>query len=204
MKSLLFFGVFLSISVFLLQAQKDKFKSVDEVKGLQVGVVAPLFTSVDQDKKFFNLEKTLKKGPVVLVFYRGHWCPVCNRHLEKLQDSLHLIISKGASLVAISPEKPEYGKIMKNKTKVKFSLLYDEGYKIADAYDVNFLPDRTTLFFYNAGLGSKFKDSRTDDSDRLPIPATYIIDRNGIIVWRHFNPNYKKRATVQEILNNIP
>ncbi|NCQ10814.1 MAG: redoxin domain-containing protein, partial [Bacteroidetes bacterium] len=90
------------------------------------------------------------------------------------------------------------------KTHASFSLLYDEGYKISDLFDVTFKPDTMTTIMYNTLLGANLKKANTDDSQRLPIPATFIIGTDGKIVWRHFDPNYKNRSTTKQIIENIP
>ena len=186
------------------QTYSQNNRTADEARGLQSGTKAPVFAARDAENSVFKLSDALKKGPVVLIFYRGHWCPVCNKHLAQIQDSLSMITEKGATLVAVSPEKPEYSNKMVEKTGAEFRLLYDEGYKIADAYDVTFTPRNRTLVMYNTMLGANLKEAHSDDSQRLPIPVTYIIDQDGVIAWRHFNPDYKERAAVKDILENIP
>lgn len=181
----------------------QEYRSAKEAEGLQVGTSAPVFNALDADNTLFSLEKTLINGPVVLIFYRGFWCPVCNKHLGEIQDSLSLIEERGARVIAISPEKPEYLGQMAGKTGAEFTLLYDEGYRIADAYDVTFKPSATTLFTYNTLLGAKLKETHSDDSQRLPIPATYIINTDGKITWRQFDPDYKKRSTVADIMQAL-
>jgi peroxiredoxin len=180
------------------------YKSLEEAEGITVGMNAPLFSAIDADSNLFSLEKAIEKGPVVLIFYRGFWCPVCNQHLGSIQDSLRLIEEKGARVIAVSPEKPEYLDKMAEKTGAQFTLLYDEGYRIADAYDVTFKPGAATLFTYNTFLGANLKETHSDDSQRLPIPATYIVGMDGKIAWWQFDPDYKKRSTVKEILENLP
>ena len=178
-------------------------KSVNDVKGLAVGEIAPLFKAIDTDSTIFSLKEAIQKSPVVIIFYRGFWCPVCNNHLASIQDSLKMIEEAGVKVIAISPEKPEYLDRMAEKTGAEFTLLYDEDYKIAGAYDVNFMPSGTQLFTYNVILRGHLKDTHSDKSQRLPIPATYIINQDGMIAWRQFDPNYKKRSSVEEILNAL-
>ncbi len=178
-------------------------RNINHAYGLPVGADAPLFTALDANSNAFNLEKTLQQKPVVLIFYRGFWCPVCNKHLGSIQDSLSMIEAAGAKVIAISPEKPDYLDKMAQKTGARFTLLYDEGYLIADAYDVTFKPTSAQLFTYNVVLGAKLKKTHSDQSQRLPIPATFIINREGKISWRQFNPDYKKRASVKEIINAL-
>lgn len=183
---------------------QTNYKKVNEAKGLQIGEIVSDFSALDLHDNTFTLSEALKNGPVVVIFYRGQWCPVCNKHLSTLQDSLQLIYDKGATVIAISPEKSEFLKRTAEKTHASFSLLYDEGYKISDLFDVTFKPDSLTTVMYNTLLGANLKKANTDDSQRLPIPATFIIGTDGKIVWRHFDPDYKKRSKVIDIIDNIP
>ncbi len=178
-------------------------KKVADAHGLVVGENAPMFTAIDADSTIFALANAIKDGPIVLIFYRGFWCPVCNKHLGAIQDSLKMIEEAGAKVIAISPEKPEYLDKMATKTNAEFTLLYDEEYKIAEAYDVDFNPSSMQLFTYNVILGGKLKSTHSDDSQRLPIPATYIVNKEGKIIWRQFDHNYKKRSSVKDILTAL-
>ncbi len=182
----------------------QQYRSAKEAKGLAVGEKAPRFEALDQNNNPFKLEQALKNGPVVMIFYRGHWCPVCNKHLGRVQDSLQSIYDRGASVIAVSPEKVELLSKTAGKTEAEFILLHDEGYAIADAYDVTFMPDSMTRLMYNTMLGANLKSAHDDESQRLPIPATYIIGTEGTILWRHFDPDYKKRSTVQDIVKHLP
>lgn len=184
-----------------LMSQENR--SVNDAHGLQVGAMAPKFSAMDADSNTFYLDSALKKGPVVLIFYRGYWCPVCNKHLGQLQDSLSLIRKTGARVIAISPEKPEYLHKMAKKTGARFTLLYDDGYKIANAFDVTFKPTKAELFTYNVVLGAKLKKTHSDKSQRLPIPATFIISQKGVIIWRQFDPDYHNRSSVKDIIKAL-
>lgn len=186
-----------------LSAQK-KYKRLEEANGLEVGAHIKNFTARDAEGKRFSLREALQNGPLVLMFYRGQWCPVCNRHLSQMQDSLGLLTAAGATFIAVSPEKPEYAQQTAEKTGATFRLLYDEGYAIADLFDVTFLPPKATRVLYNTAVGAHLKEAHSDDSERLPIPATFIIDQKGTIVWRQFDPNYKVRASMRDILTHLP
>ncbi|MDF1576256.1 MAG: peroxiredoxin-like family protein [Bacteroidales bacterium] len=173
----------------MVQIKSQETRGAEEAKGLKVGMQAPDFRAMDAAGKEFQLSSLLKGNPVVMIFYRGHWCPVCNKHLGMIQDSLQLITDKGATVVAVSPQKPEFLNKMAGKTGATFSLLYDKGYTISDAYDVTFTPEKKERIVYNTVLNAKLKKSQSDNSQRLPIPATYIIGRDGVIVWRQFDPD---------------
>ena len=175
-------------------------KSVNDAKGLSVGFEAPMFVAKDAHNNEFSLSESLKNGPVVIIFYRGNWCPVCTKHLSKIQDSLNLITKTGATIVAVSPEKSTNMEKMKEKTGARFSLLYDDGYKISKAFDVNFDPSKGETRKYNMFLGANLKEANSNESPQLPIPATYVINKDGIISWRHFDPNYKNQASVKDII----
>ena len=179
-------------------------KTEQEVKGLQVGQKVESFSAIAFGDSTYQLSNALENGPVVLIFIRGQWCPICNKHLSKIQDSLQLIYDKGATVVVISPEKPEYLEKTIKKTKGEFTLLYDEGRKIAQQFDVAFLPDESTRKKYNTFLNADLSNAHSDDTEQLVIPATFIINQQGEIVWRQFDANYKNRSSVNDILENIP
>lgn len=171
-------------------------------EGLFLNSKAPDFKAKDQNGKEIRLKDLLKKGKVVLVFYRGEWCPYCNKNLQKLEDSLQLIVDKGATLVAVSPEKPESIAKTIEKTKAEYSILYDENLKIMKAYEVEFeIPENTLKRYRNAGI--KIDEINGKNGNYLPVPATYIIDKEATITYRFFNQDYKKRPSVKEILDHL-
>ncbi|MEO7982770.1 MAG: peroxiredoxin-like family protein [Bacteroidota bacterium] len=171
-------------------------------EGLFIASKAPDFKGKDQNGKEIRLKDLVKQGKVVLVFYRGYWCPYCNRELSRLQDSLQLIIDKGATLVAVSPEKPENISKTIEKTKASYSILYDEGLKIMKAYDVEYEMEENTVTRYrNSGID--IEKNNGDNGKYLPVPAIYIIDKESTVIYRFFEPDYKKRPSVQEILKNL-
>lgn len=189
------------LAIFLLAG--FNFVSAQEApEGLFIASKAPDFKAKDQSGNEIRLKDLLKKGKVVLVFYRGQWCPYCNRELSRLQDSLQLINDKGATLIAISPEKPENISKTIEKTKATYSILYDQGLKIMKAYDVEFeVPENTITRYRNAGLD--IEKNNGDNGKYLPVPAIYIIDKESTITYRFFEPDYKKRPSVLELLNNL-
>ena len=197
-----------SISLFMLilglNLQAQEFPAVEDVNGIGIGSMVQNFSALAQDGQSFDLKEALKEGPVVVVFYRGQWCPYCNRHLSALEENLQAITSKGAQLVAISPENQEMLMKSAEKTGASFRLLTDNGFKIAEAFDLAFLPSSGTRFKYNTILGADLAEAQSDDSERLPVPATYIIGQDGKVVWRHFDRDYSQRASPEEILANLP
>ncbi|HTD39396.1 MAG TPA: peroxiredoxin family protein, partial [Mucilaginibacter sp.] len=114
--------------------------------GLKNGATAPEFNAKDNAGKTIDLKALLKSHKaVVLFFYRGQWCPYCNKQIKELQDSLQLLTSKGAYVVGVTPEtRDNIGKTV-DKTHASFSIIEDKGYTIMKAYDVNYTVNDETL-----------------------------------------------------------
>jgi peroxiredoxin len=176
---------------------------VEEVNGIIVRDTVLDFTAIDKDSIRYSLAADLEEGPVVVIFIRGEWCGYCNRHLSNLQDSLSQITAKGARVVIVSPEKPEHLYTTVSKTDIEATLLYDSGYVIMNQFDVLWAPKDKDLAKYQKYFGEAMKQSHSDDSQRLPVPATYIVGTDGVIRWRHFDRDYSKRSTVEDILENL-
>ena len=177
-------------------------KAQEKPLGLALNDIAPNFTAKDQYGKTVNLKALLNKGPVVLLFYRGQWCPYCNKQLNELQDSLTYVTSKGATVVAVTPEQAENISKTIEKTKASYSILFDEGLNIMKNYKVAFQIDAVTIEKYKE-YGIDFNEANGTNGANLPIPAVYIINKQGQISYRHFNPDYRKRPSVKEIAKNL-
>jgi peroxiredoxin len=177
-------------------------KAQEYPKGLKVNDTAPQFSAKDQMGSKVSLSEKLKHGPVVLLFYRGQWCPYCNRQLKGLEDSLSLITAKGATVIAVTPEKPENIDKTVKKTKATYSILFDEGLKIMKNYDVAYTVEGTLLDKYRS-YGIDFGQANGSNGAHLPVPAVFIVGKNGKISYRYFNIDYTKRVSVAEILANL-
>ena len=171
-------------------------------EGLFIASKAPDFHAKDQNGLDVRLKDLLKKGKVVLVFYRGQWCPFCNKELSRFADSINLIRDKGATLIAVTPETPENVLKTVDKTKANFSILSDEGLKIMKAYDVAFeVPENTITRYRNTGINI---DSANGKNGKfLPVPAVFVIDKESTVTYRFFEPDYKKRPWVADILKSL-
>jgi peroxiredoxin len=180
------------------------FAQTDATKptGLKVGDDAPDFTAKNQSGKEVQLKKLLKKGDVVVLFYRGQWCPYCNKQLSKVNDSLAMITAKGATVLAITPEVEENIAKTVTKTKASFDILEDKGLAIMKDYKVSFAVDEKTIEKYK-GYGIDFDKANGANGANLPVPATYIISKEGKIKYVFFNTDYSKRASVKDILENL-
>jgi len=166
---------------------------------LKIGSMAPEFSAQDQHGNTITLKESLKSGPVVLVFYRGAWCPYCNLHMSALADSIDLFKPYNATVVAITPENFEEIKKMEEKTGLNFSVIWDKEHKIMDAYKVTWhLGGLKRVFKFFQGVSIQ---KRTGNKDRaLPVPATYIINQDGKIIGAHFDNDHHARMPVGSML----
>ena len=188
--------VFLLLTAFLLRAQESP-------EGLFINSKAPNFKAKDQSGNEVELKALLKKGKVVLVFYRGQWSQYCTIYLKRLEDSLQSIKDKGATLIAVTPELPENIAKTIEKTNAQFPILHDENLKIMKAYDVEFeVPEDILTRYRNSGIKVDENNGKKN-GNYLPVPAVYIIDKDSNIAYRYFQQDYKKRPSIQEILKNL-
>lgn len=178
-------------------------KAENETRGLAIGAEAPQIQLVNQDSLPFNSAEALKTGPLLVVFYRGQWCPYCNKHLSAINDSLELLKAKGVTVVAISPEQPAYLRTMVEKTGGGFTFLYDADYATAQTFDVLFDPGTEIKKRYNQRAKANMAAAHNDSRELLPIPASFLINQQGEVIWRHFEHDYKKRSSVADILNAL-
>ncbi|MDP9079811.1 MAG: AhpC/TSA family protein [Bacteroidota bacterium] len=167
--------------------------------GLKTGAQAPEFTAKDNSGKVLDLRALLKQHKsVVLFFYRGQWCPYCNKHIQQLQDSLQLLTSKDAYVVGVTPETGDNINKTVEKTHASFSIVQDVGYKIMKAYDVKYTVD-ANLYSKLKGYGIDLEKNNGNTDHVLPVPATYVINSSGKIVFVQFGKDYTKRASISSI-----
>jgi peroxiredoxin len=169
------------------------------VPGLPVGATAPMFSLPDAHGTPVALADRLADGPVVLSFYRGAWCPICNIELRALQAQLDAIRDRGASLVAVSPQAPDESLSFAEKLDLGFDVLSDLDQSVADSFRIRFrLSDDLIAMYEEWGL--LLPEQNADGTWDLPVPATYVIDRAGIISARHVDADYRQRMEPVAIL----
>jgi peroxiredoxin len=195
MKKALFFTL-LAIASFATFAQ-------DKPEGLFINSKAPEFKAKDQNGTEVTLKDLRKKGPIVLVFYRGNWCPYCNRELKRFQDSLQLITDKGAQVVAITPEAGEGIAKTVEKTGATFPILFDSEVKIARSYQVAYDVDDKTATRYKSFGNDLLLINQQKGKAVLPVPAVYIINKEGSVIYRFFESDYRRRPSVKDILAQL-
>ena len=158
----------------------------------KVGDEAPNFNLKNAVGETIELKDYLAKGPVVLTWYRGGWCPYCNLALHSLQEELPNFKAEGATLIALSPELPDESITTTEKHSLEFEVLSDLGNVVAREYGVVYKLEDELAKKYNQKFD--LNNHNGDTSNELPIAATYIINTDGKIVYAFLNTDYKKRA----------
>ncbi len=171
-------------------------------KSLKVGDRVPAFTLPNVQGRSISSEQFLKNGPLVISFYRGSWCPYCNLELMALQRSYPQIKNIGAQLVAISPEKPEKAEVSVGKHGLSFEVLSDAGNKVARQFGLVFTLDKTLQPLY-LKAGNDLPAYNGDESWEIPLPVTYVVDRDGTIAHAFVDPDYTKRLDPLEIIKAV-
>lgn len=168
--------------------------------GLAVADQAPEFSLPDATGRAVSLRERLSAGPVVLVFYRGEWCPYCNTFLRALQAALPDIASRGASLIAVSPQSPDHSLSITEKAELAFDVLSDVDQAVIRAYKLQFtLPADLQDVHLNV-FQNDLRDHNADRSWQLPVPATFVIDRDRVVRAAHVSADYRTRMEPSDIL----
>jgi peroxiredoxin len=165
----------------------------------KVGDIAPSFTLSDPEGHPVSSAELLARGPLVLTFYRGVWCPLCNMELAALQAALPDIKARGANLVAISPQTQLNSRKSVRQNNLTFPILSDVNGEIAAAFGLRFaLPDYLVDLY--KGLKNDLPSFNGDPSWTLPMPARYVLGSNGVIAYAEVNPDYTQRPDPSELL----
>ena len=157
---------------------------------LNVGQPSPGFTLPDAFGNEVSLKTLLSQGPVVISFYRGEWCPYCNIELRGLQEALPKMRELGASLIAISPEKPDHGIVATENNKLTFPVLSDFGNKVARQFGIVFQVGQELREFSKNVFKNDITLRNGEQSHELPAPATYVLDAKGVIHFAHVDVDY--------------
>ncbi|MGH9537959.1 MAG: peroxiredoxin-like family protein [Terriglobales bacterium] len=166
---------------------------------LAVGAKAPAFELSDQAGKAISSADLLSKGPLVISFFRGRWCPFCVGQLEAMNLILPQIEHAGAALLAISPQTVQQSFFMVDQHKLGFPLLSDAGNQVARQFGLVYrVPDEQQAIYRRAFINLPFANG--DDSWELPIPATFILDGDGTVLYASANEDYTERPEPGEII----
>lgn len=169
---------------------------------VKVGEVLPGFTLTNAEGVTVSLAEQLAKGPVVVVFYRGSWCPYCVKALDSVEESVADINKLGATVLAISPQKAQQSVDLRKKLGLSYELLTDQDNQLAVRLGLMFTLDAETIEKYRK-YGIDVGVSNGTEAWQLPIPATYVIDRTGTIRYAWTDADYTKRAPVKKVMQAL-
>lgn len=168
-------------------------------RAVKAGDLAPSFRLPNSLGRMVRSVDLLAAGPLVLAFYRGTWCSYCKLDLEALEAGHADIRSLGASLVVISQQTPKYNRLAQNALGIGIPMLSDRGGILAELFGIRFaLPAELRPVF--AELNVDLAALNGEASWTLPMPARYVIDRSGLIVYSEVNPDYSQRPEPSELL----
>lgn len=184
-------------------------KSVDDLKTknmedrcIQPGEKMPEFILPNATGKMIHSNDILKKGKMILAFYRGSWCPYCNLELKFLQDNLSHIKDKNAVLIAVSPQTPDHSLSMAKKNKLGFEVLSDQNNDFAKKLGIVFqLQDFVLPYYHN--LGINLSEFNNNDDNLLPVPAVFVVDQDRRIIFKYLDVNYMNRIDVEELIQAL-
>jgi peroxiredoxin len=169
---------------------------------LAVSSKALAFELKDHNGKLISSTELLSRGRLVICFIRGRWCPFCVGQLEAMNLILPEIKDAGASLVAISPQTVQQSFFMVDQHKLRFPMLSDSYNQIAQQFGLAYrVPDDQQSIYQRAMVNLPFANG--DDSWQLPMPATYILERDHTILYASANPDYTERPEPAEILKKL-
>jgi len=195
------FSLVLLLSLFVFGSVNAQ----DKPEGLFINSKAPDFKALDQNGVEVSTKDLRKKGDVVVVFYRGYWCPYCSKYLKRLQDSLEQITAAGASLVVITPQGETGIDSSVAKSGAVFPVIYDKDMKISKGYKVAYrVEDKIVARYKNANPSiDLLKINEQTKEAYLPVPAVYVVNTDGAVSFRYFEEDYKKRLPIADIIKAI-
>lgn len=173
--------------------------------GIQDGVLKfgdrmPAFTLPDENGTFIQSSEWLEKGPLVITFYRGVWCPYCNADLSNLKHVQPDVEAAGAVLAAISPEKAEHSQAVIKQHKLPFPILTDAENKTAAAFGLRFAVPEKLKLLYRDTFKIDLEFYSGDPSWTLPMPARFLVDTGGIIRYAESSPDYTQRPDPEDLM----
>lgn len=186
----------------MAQATAELVNSGIENRALRNGDTIPDFELPNQNSQLRRLYNYLAESRVVLNIYRGGWCPYCNMEMKALHDVLGEIEAQGARLIGMAPETPDKAMETAERHRMPIDILSDQGNRVAEQLGLVFtLPETLRSIYQKNGLDIPAYNG--DDSFRLPLPATYILDRDGRVLFDFVNADYTKRLEPAEIVARL-
>jgi len=174
--------------------------SAEGIQPLKVGDMIPNVTLTNPDGIVFNLKKLIKTQPTVLIFYRGGWCVYCNTQLSQLKQIEQPLQKLGYQIVAVSPDKVEKIRETLKKYDLEYMVVSDSDANAIRAFGLAFKVDDPTYAQYKKDFGLDLEEHSGKTHHILPVPAAFVLDQKGKILFSYVNPDYKVRIDSQALL----
>lgn len=174
----------------------------DPARAIQPGNAFPKFQLSDATGNKVTLDDLLAKGPILVSFYRGEWCPFCNLELRALQNHLDEFRKSGVTLVAVSPELPDQSMSTSEKLSLKFPVLSDVDNQLAKQLGLLFPQPESMRIVFNT-FGVDWNQRYGNDHLEIPVPATFLVDKKGTVRNSFVNPEYQHRLDPETALQWI-
>lgn len=171
-------------------------------KPLKEGAKVPEVKLTGLDGKSVSLSSLHEDKPLVIVFFRGGWCPICTKHTQQLIKIYPELKERGFEMIGVSPDSVESTKANIDKTSIPFALYSDSELNATSGFGLAFKVDDATLTKYK-GYGIDLEKASGQKHHGLPIPAIYVINQEGLITFAHSDPNYRQRLDVKVLLKEI-
>ncbi len=169
-------------------------------RALKAGAVGPSFTLADSNGLRVSPANLLRRGPLIITFYRGVWCPYCNMDLQAIQAALPSFEARGATVVAISPQTAANSRRSQRENRLSFPILSDPGNEVAALFGLRFKLPQYLIDLYKDVFKNNLEVVNGDASWTLPMPARYVVARDGVIAYAEVNPDYTRRPDPSQLL----
>jgi len=185
------------------RAVEDLFATGIEQRILPVGAKMPEFALPDSTERLVKSSDLLALGPLIISFFRGRWCPYCVTELEAWRDLYPIVRERKALLVAISPQTIRQSDFTQGQHEIPFPLLFDEGCKVGEKFGLAYtIPPFHQQHYRSVLVNLPFVNG--DQSWRLILPATYVIDCDGTILFAEAHADFRVRPEPEEVLRHLP
>jgi peroxiredoxin len=174
--------------------------SSEKVAPLLVGAPIPAIVFRKLDESPFDLRKAAAEKPMIIIFYRGGWCPFCNVHLGQLQKIQSDLIKLGYQLIAVSPDRPEKLRSTAEKQNLHYTLVSDSEAEGMKGFGIAFRVNDQTFDRYKNELEIDLENYSGSKHHILPAPAVFIVGKNGKILFQYVNPDFKVRLHPEILL----
>lgn len=189
------------VEVFEQSIEDLKKQNIAETSA-QLGQKFPNFSLTNWKNKTIELDGLLKRGKVIVAFFRGSWCPYCNLELQALQARLKELDDRKVSLVGVSPQLSNYNQELMGNHNLEFELLTDKDNKLAQMLGISFQLQEYAVSVYNS-LGINLSMFNANENNELPVPAVFVVDTDYSIVYKFVDSNYMNRLDIEELIEQL-